>query len=310
MDKQFRKLGKPITHDLCGLRLDYYLGQEFRFHSRYRWSKIIKSQELRVNEGAVKPSYRLRKDDEIFYFSPQENEPTVDVKIYPLWQKESVMAVYKPSNLPMHEGGAYHLNTFHQLLADTFGPGWAAVHRLDRETSGIVICAQEKGPRAFLSQKLRERTVEKKYLAIGIGEPTQEAWEVNQPIGKAKNTRFRTKQAVCPDGLKSLTTFRVLAKKQGFCLLEASPKTGRTHQIRVHAAWSGLPLVGDKNYCPDESVYLDYLEQGFTAKTRQACFFDRLCLHATAISFQDADGQDVKISAPMPEDMAHIWSLL
>ncbi len=310
MNEQFRKLGKPITGDDIGQRLDFYLGKNFRFHSRQQWIDVIRQKTLRINDRLIKPSYRLRKDDEIAYFSPEEHEPEVDTRIRVLWEQDGIMAVYKPSNLPMHEAGAYRLHTFHEVLTKTFGPDWAAVHRLDRETSGIVICSQDKDQRAHLSAKLRERGVEKRYLALAIGEAKEDFWVVDQPIGRSPNTRFRTKQAVCPNGLPSLTTFRVLERKKGFTLLEASPKTGRTHQIRVHAAWSGLPLIGDKNYTPDESVFLDYLEQGFTEKTKEACFFDRMCLHATHIRMSGLNGEPFAIDCPMPDDMNEIWSLL
>jgi 23S rRNA pseudouridine1911/1915/1917 synthase len=304
----YRKLGKPITCDHAGHRLDRYLSENFLFHSRNQWQRHFAAKDIVVNTQPVKASYRLKVGDVVSYYSPSECEPAVDKTVRKIWENDGIIAVYKPSNLPMHEGGAYRKNTFSEVIQNEFGLGLAAVHRLDRETSGIVICAQNKALRNDLSVYFRERQISKKYLAIAIGVPIQDYWEVDAPIGLSKSTLFRTKQAVIEAGLPSQTSFKVLEKTARFTLLEVSPRTGRTHQIRVHAAHVGLPLVGDKKYHPNENIFLEYADHGFTENVEKNCFSERLCLHATAISFiHPNSGQSYHIECPMPADMAKIW---
>src|SRR5690606_21589426 len=107
----------------------------------------------------VRSAYRLKVDDQLWFFHPREAEPEIDRDIRVIWEDGAVIAVYKPGNLPMHENGRYRKNTFAQLLIDTVGPEWAAVHRLDKETSGIVICAATNELRSRLSAALRRRDV-------------------------------------------------------------------------------------------------------------------------------------------------------
>lgn len=309
--KDYRQLGKPIHESLAKTRLDDFLGKYFLFMSRTQWKKAIADSKVLVNEQARKGSYKLRTCDQIHYYSPETEEPTVNKNIRELWEKNGVLAMYKPSNLPIHEGGAYKNNTFCKVLQETKGKEWAPVHRLDRETSGIVLCANTTELRNHLSESLRTHTMKKTYLAIAIGNKKESSWTVDEPIGLSTESLLRTKQAVCKDGYKSLTDFNVLQTKDNFCFLEVRPKTGRTHQIRVHAAWSGLPLVGDKKYCSDETITLEYFEKGFTPKVESVTYFNRLCLHATKLEFMHpVDQKFYTICSPCPEDMLNIWDQL
>ncbi len=308
---EYRRLGNSIRALDVGKRLDSYLARDFLFRSRNGWQNLIDLGEVLVNGRIMKASYHLALGDEVTYFRPMTSEPTVNKDIRVLWEKDGVVAIFKPANLPMHEGGAYRQNTFCEVLKDKLGPEWAPTHRLDRETSGIVLCANNTFLRNQLSESFYRRRVVKKYLAIVFGKVPQQEWNVDQPIKQTKETSFRVKYWVLPDGLASQTNFKVLESTEAFSLLEVSPRTGRTHQIRVHAAWSGFHLVGDKKYYPDERIYLEYYDKGFNENVRQACLFDRLCLHATSLKFTHPGDQcTYEVNSELPEDLIEIWRSL
>lgn len=309
--EDYRNLGKPINFNQVGARLDCYLAKGFLFHSRIKWAGLIKEEQVLVNNLPKKPAYKIQENDQITYYMPQEVEPVVDQNIRVVWEQSGVIAVYKPSNLPMHEGGVYRLNTFSTALSQLAGPEWSAVHRLDRETSGLVLCAKEKETRNELSHMIRNHHMTKIYYAIAIGNSARKEWVVDQPLGELTTSKLRIKQGVLAEGSASLTHFAVLAEKPGFTLLQVTPKTGRTHQIRVHAAWSNLPLVGDKKYTLNEDIALEYLDDGFTPRVEKACYVDRLCLHAARLSFvHPIDQSNCSIDEKMPEDMQRIWDEL
>jgi 23S rRNA pseudouridine1911/1915/1917 synthase len=155
--------------DFIPKRLDKFLGRAFPFHSRTGWKELIERGEVLVNSKAKRGSYALGPGDEIFYFQPAEKEPEVNTTIHVVWEKDGVAVVCKPPNLPMHEGGAYKHNTFHRVLHENLGPEWFAIHRLDRETSGIVICANNKEARNALTAQMLAHGIKKTYYAIAMG---------------------------------------------------------------------------------------------------------------------------------------------
>jgi 23S rRNA pseudouridine1911/1915/1917 synthase len=304
----YRPLGKPVLAAEAGVRVDLYLAARFPFHSRHHWQNKISEGEVLVSGRSTKSSYRLRSEEQIAYYSPADLEPKVDMGVQKIWESPGILAVYKPSNLPMHEGGAYRHNTFEKAVKQAFGSQWSAVHRLDRETSGLVLCCDTREMREAISALFRTRSIQKTYFAIAMGTPKESGWTVDAPLGLAESTTFRLKQGVREDGAPSVTHFRVLETIPGYTLLEVKPETGRTHQIRVHAAWSGLPLLGDKKYYPDESVYLEYLENGFTERVAACCKTDRLGLHAARLSFLHPFTQEpVRIEVPLAADLQQIW---
>lgn len=304
----YRRLGSPLDQYQAGARIDLYLAKNYPFHTRNQWQKRLESGEIQIDKKTVGSSYKLRLGDQISYFRPEEMEPDVNSNVSVIARWGGVMAVYKPSNLPMHEGGRYRRNTFFDVVCDKYGKEWAAVHRLDRDTSGIVMCAATPELREKLSSELRRRTLKKHYLAIAIGEASDERWTEQGPIGMTKETIFREKRWVTDDGLPSHTDFEVLDQVPGFSLLHASPKTGRTHQIRIHSAYKGLPLLGDPKYHPEENVFLRYLEEGYDDFVLDHVRGPRMCLHATFVEFNNPETKKLtEVECPMPDDMAWIW---
>ena len=307
----YRNLGREVCDIYLGKRIDKYLGDKFLFLSRNEWAKRLKKNEVFVNGKPVKSSYKLRNNDAVSYFCPAAKEPEVNRNIEVIWEKSGVVAVNKPPNLPMHEGGRYRKNTFCEIIKSILGPQWASVHRLDRETSGIVLCAQSPDLRNALSAELRNRTMQKIYFAIVHGVPSCSSFVSEELLGETKNTLFRVKNWVIPQGLPSKTLFSIIESKNNFSLLKVVPKTGRTHQIRIHSSYAGFHLVGDKKYHPDESIFLDYIDHGFTERVKDAVKFDRLCLHASFLSFKHPLTNELcEIDSPMPNDMKMIWDSL
>ncbi len=309
---ELRPLGNPIGPIWDGMRVDKYLAVRYPFLSRTGWKKKIDDLMVYVNGTILGAAYRVRTGDRIGLHPDYRDEPLVDDAIRLVWEEKGVMAVFKPGNLPMHENGPYRKNTFYTLVHQKFGEEWSAIHRLDRETSGIVLCAATPQLRQKITDAFQERKIKKEYRLIVRGKPARDEWVVEAPIGDIKNGRIRIKRGVVDDGLPAETHFITLeeATHQGqeYALLKALPKTGRTNQIRVHAAWSGFPLVGDKLYHPDERVFLDYYEFGNSASVQERAGFHRHCLHAAGLKFRHpVTKEDVDLFNDLPPDMEDLW---
>ncbi len=307
----FRPLGIPVDERYDGVRLDGHLATHYRFLSRSGWQKRIDEGLVRINGSLTRASYRLRRGDQVSYFYTHAEEPPVDDRIECLWRDGDVMAVYKPGDLPMHENGPYRLNTFANFLAQRFGDEWSAVHRIDKETSGIVLCASTPKAREGLSQQWTSQRVHKTYVAIVHGVPPEDEWLEDGPIGDLAASQIRIKKWVVPDGQSALTAFRVAERGEAHAKIIAHPRTGRTNQIRIHAAVRGFHLVGDKLYHPDEQVFLTYYEQGNIPELARRTGHRRLCLHATELRFQHpVTKQPCRVECPVPEDMNRLWESL
>ncbi len=299
-----------VQKDHEGVRADLYLASHYKFLSRPQWQRKIAGNMVRVNGKAVKSSYRIQFADRIDLYRPESSEPVVNREVQKLFEDDHVMAIFKPSGLPMHESGPFRIVTFENEIAQKFGPEWSAVHRIDRETSGIVLCSNRSDIREKLSRQFMERKIKKEYLLISHGIPEEKMFEVDQPIGDPIDSQIRIKKWVSENGLPAQTIFETIGisfdKKKA--LIRAFPKTGRTNQIRVHAAWSGFPLVGDKLYHPDESIFLQYAEHGDHEELHLATGFKRCCLHAARIGFTHPLSKIwTEVECPLPEDMADLW---
>ena len=312
----WRSLGGPVSESEAGLRADLFLAKTYPFLTRSGWQKRMDLGEVLINDRAIKGSYKLKVADRVSFYHPESVEPDVDRNLKVLWQHGAVMAVFKPGNLPMHENGAYRKNTFANLLAELVGSEWAAVHRLDRETSGIVLCGSTHVVRQKLAADFEAKKIQKEYQLIVNGIPERQSWSVDGPIGDLTESKIRIKKWVVAGGLSAQTDFFIEQTTEkaaeGFSLLRAFPKTGRTNQIRIHAAYSGHWILGDKLYHPNESVFLDYWEtQQTTEYCIQETLFRRCCLHAAALTIEHPEtGQMVRLESEMPQDMVDLWGKL
>jgi RluA family pseudouridine synthase len=310
-DSLLRRL-TVVSHDEdIGARVDDFLAKNFPFLTRSKWQKRIDDGELMVGGRKVKSSYRLRHLDPLDFLHRVHKEPAVNSDVAPFWKRGKLMAFYKPPNLPMHENGPYKRNTFNHIVKSTFGDKWSFVHRLDKETSGIVICGSDPAVRRSISKAWQRGEVRKEYLAICRGEAPEDFWIEEGPIGNLVDSPIRIKKWVVEGGLPCETHFHVLERKEDYTLVKAEPKTGRTNQIRIHLAFRGLPIVGDKLYHDDENVFLEYWEKGSTENVIEQAGHFRLALHASRLSFVHPETKETcYLGYDLPEDLVQLWDSL
>lgn len=286
-----------------GMRLDLYLALRFPGYSRSFLQELIREGRVLLKGKPCRPSTPVSPGDEIEVHLPEgaPREPE-DLGLEVIYKDDHVLAINKRPGLVVHPArghkrgtvlqGLFHL--FREELArdPTFQVG--PVHRLDAGTSGLLLCAWGPQTHNFLQSQFEHRTVEKTYLAICSGEPSFEELEVDAPLGTDPSNPER----VAVDGLRARparTLFKTLKRSNGFALVRAEPYTGRTHQIRVHMAHIGHPLVGDKLYGgpthgPDGSVLLE-----------------RPALHSESLTFvHPATGEPTKLEAPLWKDMREL----
>ena len=234
------------------VRLDIYLSTKFDTTiSRNLWQKYIKAGYVSVNNKvATTPKFEVDETDEIALNLPEKEQMDVDLPI--LYEDDDVIVVNKPSGLLTHaKGGLSDEPTVAEIIrqktsfaTDTDRPG--IVHRLDRDTSGLLIIAKNSESAAHLQRQFAERTAKKTYVAITDGKPKLNAAKIDLPIGR--NPSAPSTFRIDPNGKPAQTTYHVLAENDTQSLVELKPTTGRTHQLRVHLAHLNAPILGDRVY--------------------------------------------------------------
>lgn len=179
------------------------------------------------------------------------------------------------------------------------------INRLDRETSGLVVIAKNERAARILGKQVLRREIEKTYIAICWDEFKESRGTIDQPIGIATNSVLYTKRAVVADGGKAcVTEFEVTQRLPGFTVVRLRPRTGRAHQLRVHMSWLGHPIVGDKMYGPDETLYLQFIKKGVTTEMLAKLLLPRHALHAEMVVLRHpSTGEFREFKAPLPADM-------
>lgn len=234
------------------VRLDIYLSTKFDTTiSRSLWQKYIKAGYVSVNNKVVTtPKFEVDETDEIALNLPEKEQADVDLPI--LYEDDDVIVVNKPSGLLTHaKGGLSDEPTVAEIIrpktsfaTDTDRPG--IVHRLDRDTSGLLIIAKNPESAAHLQRQFAERTAKKTYIAITDGKPKLNAAKIDLPIGR--NPSAPSTFRIDPNGKPAQTTYHVLAENDTQSLVKLKPATGRTHQLRVHLAHLNAPILGDRVY--------------------------------------------------------------
>lgn len=269
------------------MRLDAYLAEYWPEHSRSTWQKYVKSGFVKVN-GEVETSTKriLGEDDKVETDVP--DKPVHDEQTLPIiYQDKNVIVINKPAGILTHSKGVLNeeftvadfFKRFTKYHTDTNRPG--IIHRLDRDTSGILIGVLNDKTAKLLQRQFSDRKVKKTYIAVVDGVPKQPEALIDLPIGR--NPKSPSQFRVDPNGKEARTLYKVLASNKDHSLVELRPETGRTHQLRVHMAYIGTPIHGDKVYGKEA---------------------DRMYLHAAKLEITIPEGERMLFAADVPPEFA------
>jgi len=315
-----------VTHEVSlqhgGIRLDRFLKSRYRKRSREVLKRAIDEGSISIRRtggphlrvGRLKPSTVLLSGDQVLVKSERKPEPRVNFDYRVIFEDETLFVIEKPANLPVHPAGRYFFNTLlvHLKTEGMKNPlkmerEYFLVHRIDKETSGILVLSKDREVCTGLTQQFASRTTEKRYLAVVRGLPPAE-FEVGEAMRRSRNSKISLKMEIAPEsegGQSAYTRFRRLEVAGDFALVECFPKTGRQHQIRVHLEHAGHPIVGDKLYGITEAEALRFFERSHLSAEAQArMLLPRHALHATTLAFvHPRTGQRMEFHAPLPPDL-------
>jgi 23S rRNA pseudouridine1911/1915/1917 synthase len=292
-----------LTLDAPGERIDRALSEAMPDLSRMQWQRLIDDGRVTIGGSPVKSSLRLRGGEVVDALIPEVVEPAVEAESIPLdirYEDGDVVVVNKPAGMVVHpslghEGGTL-VNALLAHCPDLVGVGGerrpGIVHRLDKDTSGLIIAAKNDRALWKLQAQFQERTVQKVYLALVHGRLSPPEALIDAPIGRDPRSRQRmavvTDLAEGADARPSQTRFRALRYFDGYTLVECRPRTGRKHQIRVHLAYIGFPIAGDALY----------------GRRKDRSGLDRQFLHARQLVFRrPSDDEEISVEAELPSDL-------
>ncbi len=311
MQTQSSPASQTVPIESAGERLDKLLTALLSHAdasvSRSRVQQLIKDGSVTVNGKAERASYKVDAGDELSYPIPEQPKArevlAEDIPLDVVYEDEAVAAINKPAGMVVHPA----LGHWDGTLVNAVLHRWpqtaevgersraGIVHRLDMDTSGVILIAKTDDARRNLLRQFKARHVQKRYVALVHGMPATPTGEINAPIGR--DPRQRNKKAVVRDGRESLSTYNVLTDYGDMTFVEVLPHTGRTHQIRVHLAFIKTPVVGD-------TVYGHRKERGPVHIPRQF-------LHAESLTFvSPATKQPVTVHAPLPSDLQRVLDSL
>lgn len=304
-----------VPDDLQGERIDKVLATLLPQYSRSMLQKWLKQSLITVDDEIISQKQKMIGGEEITIIPPtiDENELALvaeDIAIDIIYEDEDVMVINKPAGLVVHPGAGNRSGTLMNALLfhneQLFNlPRAGIVHRLDKDTSGLMVVAKNDKARLSLVEQLQDRTVSRTYNALVNNVPVA-GGTVDMQIARHKTDRI--KMAVYNNfGKEAITHFRVSHKYQRHALLEVNLETGRTHQIRVHMQHKNYPLIGDPLYGQRLRLYTDMSDE----LRDQLTNFPRQALHALRLKFiHPATDELVEFECPLPEDMLHLMDLL
>jgi len=295
-----------ITEDLEDERIDKCISSLLDSLSRSYIQKLIKEGQVLVNDRSVKGSYRVKASDEVYFLLPESVEPDIepqDIPLDVLYEDKHVIVVNKPKGMVVHPAAGHYDGTLVNALLYHCGkelsgingvmrPG--IVHRIDQDTTGSIIVCKNDTAHREIAMQLRNHTITRCYHAICHGIIEEENGTINKPIGR--HPRERKKMAVNEkNGKPAITHYQVLKRFRNYTYVACTLETGRTHQIRVHMASIGHPILGDEIYCNRKSPFK----------------LNGQTLHARILGFKHPEnGAYVEVAAPLPEYFQHLLEIL
>ena len=302
-----------VEQNYAGWRLDRYLQQKIARLSRTRIQQLIR-EKLRCDGRQLKPSSPVTAGLKFVLLKEVDDEPEPEAKeaIGILFDDAHLLVLDKPSGLAVHPSARYFRHTVTQWLSDharsADGQRPDLGHRLDRETSGVLACGRGIEATRALKLAFARRQTEKTYLALCAGSIGRDRFDIDAPLKLTE--RVKVVMEVQPDGLPSLTEVRVLRRGQfrldgaGCTLVECRPRTGRQHQLRVHLASVGHPIIGDKIYGRGLEAFLRFCQGEQTEADRACLRFSRHALHAHRLVLpHPASGERLSLEAPLARDL-------
>jgi len=283
-----------VDEENQGDRIDQYVSDQISFLSRTLVVQFIKNGDIKVEGKSVKASHRLRSGEEVVVIIPDPVQVMIEPQDIPLqiiYEDQDLVVIDKPQGMVVHpaagnwDGTLVNALMFHiQDLSGINGeirPG--IVHRLDKDTSGLLVVAKNDNSHRSLAEQIKNHTVTREYMALVHGHINENQGKVEAPVGR--NPRDRKKMAVVSGGRAAITWYRVVQRMEGYTLVRCRLETGRTHQIRVHMAFIGHPVVGDPLYGPRKNAWN----------------LDKQVLHAVHLAFEHpTTGQVLEFESPLP----------
>jgi 23S rRNA pseudouridine1911/1915/1917 synthase len=309
-----------VPGELAGMRLDRFVQSQLRSTSRTRARMIVKRGAYSVQGRPRRPSERVRANEWIALWRLPFEDIDGQAPLPVLYEDAHLLVIDKPALVTVHPTARYHQNTvIKRLQAERPAEFLALIHRLDRETSGILLLARSLDAERAFKRKLEERSlsleddatrgVQKIYLALTHGVPPDGLVDV--PLEPDAENPLRVKMRVAEGGagLESRTSLRVRETRGSYALVECALHTGRQHQIRLHLSYLGCPVVGDKLYGPDERLLARAADDELSAADEALLELPRHALHAHIYRMSHAvTGEPLEVIAPLPQDLSDFWA--
>lgn len=282
-----------------------FLCARFPYHARDIWEDRIARGRVRLNGESVTAETVVHKDDTIEYVV-ELVEPEVDFSYTIIHDDSDLLVVSKSGNIPVHASGRFIGHTLIARLRKDLGKPLDLAHRLDRETSGLVVLVRNTDAARAMSRAFAEGEVGKTYVAVVRGCPKETAFEIDAPLGRiGKRHPFPRSIVDRRDGKPARTLVRMVERLRDFAVLEADPLTGRTHQIRAHLEYAGHPVVGDKAYGVPANLLRTMFSDPEAAEVIDHLLLPRHALHCARLGFAHPRTHErLELVAPLPQDMA------
>lgn len=301
-----------VGEQQAGMRLDAFLAEMFPLYSRVRLRRVINAVGVQVDGKRTKAAYRLRAEQRIVVVLPdlpKEGSEPEDIPLDVIYEDEHLVAINKSAGMVVHPARGHWSGTLTAALAFHFqqlsSVGGATrpgiVHRLDRETSGVIVVAKTDRAHLAIAAQFEARTTDKEYCAIVLGAPDRDRDKIEQPIGA--HPHHREKMAIRADHSttrNAMTFYEVTERFRGFALLKVVPKTGRTHQIRVHLTHAGCAVLCDRLYGGRSEITAGEI----AGSDDSTVLLKRQALHARRLAISHPiSGEPIEFTAPLPDDM-------